>query len=251
MTSPAPESGSPGDENDRGTGLMFVVLIAGAIMCVGSIGGASYFVWKAARNARDREVEAEHAAHVAAEQKTAAVEAGRYELVARALAEQLDAPKPIRDSYSPHGKPLLSWRVHLLPHLAQAELYQQFKLDEPWDGPTNRKLIEKIPKIYDHAGDRSKWMQGWTYMRGFSQPGAIFDSADPVEWTKPDVLDWNDQSELPPVGGSLPDWPKFIAATASGRVKWIDYAIQPDVLWQISARRHGPAWDQLARKWMD
>jgi hypothetical protein len=110
-------------------------------------------------------------------------------------------------------------------------------------------------------------------MRGFSQPGAIFepkakftfkdlspgpeqtfaifDSADPVEWTKPDVLDWNDQSELPPVGGSLPDWPKFIAATASGRVKWIDYAIQPDVLWQISARRHGPAWDQLARKWMD
>ncbi|HEY2910378.1 MAG TPA: DUF1559 domain-containing protein, partial [Gemmataceae bacterium] len=39
------------------------------------------------------------------------------------------------------GKPLLSWRVLILPYIEQNNLYQQFKLDEPWDGPNNKKLI--------------------------------------------------------------------------------------------------------------
>ena len=40
------------------------------------------------------------------------------------------------------GKPLLSWRVHLLPFLAQDPLYGRFKLDEPWDSEHNLKLLE-------------------------------------------------------------------------------------------------------------
>src|SRR4051794_36436380 len=32
------------------------------------------------------------------------------------------------------GKPLLSWRVLLLPYLEEAELHGRFKFDEPWDG---------------------------------------------------------------------------------------------------------------------
>ncbi len=51
-------------------------------------------------------------------------------------------------SYDAKEKPLLSWRVHLLPHLDQAELYQQFKLDEPWDSAHNKKLIAKIPDVF-------------------------------------------------------------------------------------------------------
>lgn len=47
-----------------------------------------------------------------------------------------------------HGKPLLSWRVHLLPFLEQHELYARFKLDEPWDSPHNRQLIPKMPNEY-------------------------------------------------------------------------------------------------------
>ncbi len=45
-------------------------------------------------------------------------------------------------------KPLLSWRVHLLPYLGEAELYNEFHLDEPWDSPHNKKLIEKMPQVY-------------------------------------------------------------------------------------------------------
>src|SRR5215212_3912548 len=36
------------------------------------------------------------------------------------------------NSYGPDGKPLLSWRVHILPYVEQDALYKQFKLDEPW-----------------------------------------------------------------------------------------------------------------------
>ena len=50
------------------------------------------------------------------------------------------------------GKPLLSWRVHILPFLDQEELYNQFHLDEPWDSEHNMTLLEKMPFPYvDHA----------------------------------------------------------------------------------------------------
>ena len=35
------------------------------------------------------------------------------------------------------GKPLLSWRVHILRHLGEEQLYEQFHLDEPWDSLHN------------------------------------------------------------------------------------------------------------------
>ena len=36
------------------------------------------------------------------------------------------------------GQPLLSWRVAVLPFLAQRELYARFRLDEPWNSPHNK-----------------------------------------------------------------------------------------------------------------
>ena len=39
------------------------------------------------------------------------------------------------------GKPLLSWRVLILPYVEQNELYKQFHLDEPWDSEHNKPLI--------------------------------------------------------------------------------------------------------------
>ena len=45
-------------------------------------------------------------------------------------------------------KPLLSWRVSLLPFVNEQELYDRFHLDEPWDSPHNAKLIPQIPNAY-------------------------------------------------------------------------------------------------------
>ncbi|QDU89159.1 hypothetical protein Pla175_25460 [Pirellulimonas nuda] len=48
----------------------------------------------------------------------------------------------------PQGKPLLSWRVAILPYLEQQALYDRFHLDEPWDSPHNLKLAEVLPGPY-------------------------------------------------------------------------------------------------------
>jgi len=40
---------------------------------------------------------------------------------------------PSPASHDRGGKPLLSWRVQLLPYLEENGLYRQFHLDEPWD----------------------------------------------------------------------------------------------------------------------
>jgi Protein of unknown function (DUF1559)/BlaR1 peptidase M56/Type II secretion system (T2SS), protein G len=54
-------------------------------------------------------------------------------------------PAAIRDK---NGKPLLSWRVAILPYLEQKALYDEFHLDEPWDSEHNKALIAKMPDVY-------------------------------------------------------------------------------------------------------
>ena len=51
----------------------------------------------------------------------------------------------VRDA---EGRSKLSWRVYLLPFLGQETLYKEFHLDEPWDSPHNKALIEKMPDVY-------------------------------------------------------------------------------------------------------
>jgi prepilin-type processing-associated H-X9-DG protein len=51
-------------------------------------------------------------------------------------------------SRSIDGKPLLSWRVLILPFLGEKALFDQFHLDEPWDSPHNRTLISRMPAVF-------------------------------------------------------------------------------------------------------
>jgi hypothetical protein len=117
-------------------------------------------------------------------------------------------------------KPLLSWRVLLLPYLEEENLYKQFKLDEPWDSENNKKLVEKMPKVF--APIRVKAKPGETFYRGFMGPGTVFEAAaryglaqipdgtsntigvveagEPCVWTKPDDIDFDPKKELPKLG---------------------------------------------------
>lgn len=54
------------------------------------------------------------------------------------------------------GKPLLSWRVAVLPFIEQAALYNQFHLDEPWDSEHNIKLLERMPETFASKGKKLK-----------------------------------------------------------------------------------------------
>jgi hypothetical protein len=121
------------------------------------------------------------------------------------------------------GKPILSWRVHLLPYMEEEELWKSFKLDEPWDGPNNKKLIAKIPDIYKpvrgKAAEGETFYQMLTWDRGLLRPkgdkvpfAAITDGLSntffaveaytPVIWTKPDDIPYNPK-ELPKLGRSF------------------------------------------------
>ena len=51
------------------------------------------------------------------------------------------------------GKPLLSWRVLLLPYLENAPLYGKFNLEEAWDSPQNFPLSNMMPKTYACPSD--------------------------------------------------------------------------------------------------
>ena len=54
-----------------------------------------------------------------------------------------------------NGRPMHSWRVLILPYLEHQELYEQYRFDEPWNGPHNSKL--DITDVWDFwcPGDRS------------------------------------------------------------------------------------------------
>lgn len=119
------------------------------------------------------------------------------------------------------GKPLLSWRVAILPFLEQEKLYNQFKQDEPWDSAHNIKLLETIPAVYapldDGKGGRTK-----TAYCVFAGPGTVFDgnkgisfvaitdgtsntilvveAGEGVPWTKPQDLPYSDKEALPKLG---------------------------------------------------
>jgi RNA polymerase sigma factor (sigma-70 family) len=63
---------------------------------------------------------------------------------------------PASAIYNKEGKPLLSWRVALLPFLEEDNLFKQFHLDEPWDSAHNKKLLDKMPDIYRVSGQKEK-----------------------------------------------------------------------------------------------
>src|SRR5260370_37344826 len=72
-----------------------------------------------------------------------------------------------------NGKPLLSWRVAILPYIEQDNLYRQFNLDEPWDSENNKKLIPLMPRTY--ASPLAPTEEGKTYYKVFGGGGANFD----------------------------------------------------------------------------
>ncbi|MEX0977952.1 MAG: DUF1559 domain-containing protein [Pirellulales bacterium] len=57
-------------------------------------------------------------------------------------------PAYIADS---EGKPMHSWRALLLPYFEDPDLAilaKQYRFDEPWNGPNNRKLVAKAPAVF-------------------------------------------------------------------------------------------------------
>lgn len=148
------------------------------------------------------------------------------------------------------GKAILSWRVTILPFIEEDALARQVKMDEPWDGPTNKKLLEKMPKMY--APVRGTAKPGETFYRGFSgkrlpfgpegqrtasltrfldgtsNTGLVYEAGESVPWTKPDDLTLPAKGALPKLGGMF-DGAAHVAI-ADGSVRKIRADADPDEL---------------------
>ncbi len=164
--------------------------------------------------------------------------------------------KMATDIYDKNGKPLLSWRVQILPYIEQDQLYRQFKLDEPWDSEHNKKLIDKMPQIYIVPSARPQ-PRGRTYYQGFTcakgtSPRSFFiddpkartsfnnitdgtsnslmivEAAEAVEWTKPADMVYDPKKDLPKLGGHSVGG--FNALLGDGSVRFIRDTIDKTVL---------------------
>src|SRR5262245_49326333 len=161
--------------------------------------------------------------------------------------------------YSKGDKPLLSWRVLLLPYLEQEELYKQFHLDEPWDSPHNITLLPMMPALYEFYADHKTRLPNKTYYRVFVGPGAAFEgptrlyfgsfgdgrentfliveAAEAVPWTAPEELNFDPVGPLPKLGGHSPD--SFLAAMCDGRIVRIGADTTPKAIRAAISRNGG------------
>ena len=59
------------------------------------------------------------------------------------------------------GTPMHSWRVTLLPALGESKLYKKYDFSEPWNGPNNSKLADRMPDVF--GCPKQKVMDGRRY----------------------------------------------------------------------------------------
>jgi hypothetical protein len=95
-------------------------------------------------------------------------------------ASENGARLPAAAVFDKDGKPLLSWRVLILPYIEQDALYKEFHLDEPWDSDHNKKLLEKMPPLYGF-GDENAANNHETHYQGFVGKGAFFDGMKGIQ----------------------------------------------------------------------
>jgi len=163
------------------------------------------------------------------------------------------------------SKGKLSWRVHLLPYLERQELYEEFRLEEPWDSDHNKTLIEKMPEVFRVTGIKEPGRTSvhipvgeGTLFSGTEPPtlDSITDSpestilavvADPGTadiWTKPGGLqtDMND-----PVRSFAGDSQAITVCMASGNTLTLNRSETPEY-WRWLLRHTDGHWT-LPLRW--
>lgn len=165
--------------------------------------------------------------------------------------------------YNAKGEAILSWRVQLLPYLEHDNLYKDMKLDEPWDGPTNKQFLEQVPKIFEVPGRQAP--KGKTFFQTFVSPDprrpppkganfmagrpwlvegekqgrslvsisdgtsntiAVVEAREAVIWSKPDDLPFGEK--LPALGEERAD--RFGVLMFDGSVRLLSTRIDPATL---------------------
>jgi hypothetical protein len=152
--------------------------------------------------------------------------------------------------------------VAILPDLDLDFLHAQFKLDEPWDGPNNKKLLAFMPRPYRVPVQDARATE--TFVQGVEGPRAIFDpkkkvrnlqeitdgtvntlllvEAGPaVPWTKPGGIPFDPKGKVPVLAGPYTDAVHF--ATADTATHRMTTKPDPDQLRWLIMRDDGEVLD--------
>jgi hypothetical protein len=131
-----------------------------------------------------------------------------------------------------NGKPGLSWRVAAVPNIESSPLYKQFKFDEPWDSPHNKKLIPEMPSYFG-SNLPAQW-PGMTRYLAVVGKGSAFDENHPAARRRGRIPDWQFDLRLGLSRADITDGPSntIIVVTVAKPVPWtkpedFDYTAGP------------------------
>ncbi len=168
-------------------------------------------------------------------------------------------PAAIRDK---DGRPLLSWRVAIMPNMLSDDLHSRFHLNEPWDSPHNLTLLDSMPSVYACPAEQPP-KPGMTnyvvvigpdtaftpdfkpltladFINGTSNTILFGETRRGVPWTKPEDLDMDMNVPLMGLGSDHGYHDNgFNVVFADGSVRFLKSSIDPVVLGQL-LRRNGP-----------
>ena len=151
-----------------------------------------------------------------------------------------------------------SWRVELLPYVEHAELYNQYRKDQPWDSEANKAVLAKMPDVFRHPSmpegstnatifaaigkglvfesDDKAGTQFRDITDGSSNTICIVEARRDIPWTKPEDIEMDLNAKKLPDLGFQPEG--FFVGISDGSVRFISNSIDLQ-LWKALLTRAG------------
>lgn len=148
-----------------------------------------------------------------------------------------------------NGKHPHSWRVAILPFIDQADLYNAYHFDEPWDSEHNQQVTSKMPSIYRHpsqaadstdsdyyvfTGDKSAFRTNGVgvgfrdILDGLANTILAVESKRKTHWAKPDDIVFDPKKDVPKLGGF--DDAGFNTVLCDGAARFLKKSVNQNTL---------------------
>lgn len=158
----------------------------------------------------------------------------------------------------PDGKTTHSWRVAILPFLNQTALYNQYKLDEPWDSPANQSVMNQMPAVFRHPndlagstnaayfglvgpetamGDSTKQTGMRDVTDGTSNTIFLVEAKRNIPWSKPEDISYATGGPIPQMGGHHNGG--YHIGLADGATRFLSASVDQNTLRNLINRKDG------------